>query len=121
MSFATVGAVNSTIDLGVFSIAHLCLGLSLIAANTIAWIIAVSGSYVMNSLITFAVESGRQLHLKQYLWFATSQTAGFLANTVTVFIGSYIMPAMIAKIIALGVAFVVNFLVSYFAVFRPQS
>ena len=31
--------------------------LLLIAANTISWIVAVTGSYIMNSSITFAAES----------------------------------------------------------------
>ena len=32
---------------------------TIIVANELAWVIAVTNSYVMNSLTTFAVESGR--------------------------------------------------------------
>ena len=38
--------------------------LDLIAANVLAWMVAVSGSYVMNSYVTFAAESGRKLRWK---------------------------------------------------------
>ena len=69
-SFAVVGVVNSVIDFGVFSFCYYYLGLSIVVANTIAWVVAVSCSYVMNSTITFAAESGRRLHLKGYLGFA---------------------------------------------------
>ena len=47
-SFAVVGVVNSVIDFGVFSFCYYYLGLSIVVANTIAWVVAVSGSYVMN-------------------------------------------------------------------------
>ena len=30
-------------------------------ANVLAWVVGVSGSYVMNSMATFARESGRKL------------------------------------------------------------
>ena len=35
----------------------------------------------MNSLITFAAESGRQLRLRDYVTFAASQAGGLVANT----------------------------------------
>ena len=37
--------------------------LALIAANVTAWLVAVTFSYVMNSTITFAAESGRKLQV----------------------------------------------------------
>src|SRR5579872_7599100 len=61
LSFGLVGLVNSAVDFGVFSFAYYYLGLPIVAANTMAWVIAVTVSYVLNSTITFAAESGRQL------------------------------------------------------------
>ena len=55
LSFAIVGVVNSAVDFGVFSFAYYYLGLPIIAANVASWAVAVSGSYVMNSMTTFAV------------------------------------------------------------------
>src|ERR1700690_2831131 len=80
ISFGLVGVVNSAIDFGLFSFAYYYLGLPIIAANAVAWVVAVSGSYVMNSTITFAAESGGKLGVKTYLSFVLSQAAGFLAN-----------------------------------------
>jgi putative flippase GtrA len=121
-SFAVVGVVNSVIDFGVFSISYYYLGLPLVAANTIAWIVAVTGSYAMNSTITFAAESGRRLHLKGYLGFALSQVMGFFANTGTVWclVALLSVPAWAAKVAAIAVSFVVNFSLSHFLVFRSQ-
>jgi putative flippase GtrA len=121
VSFAVVGVVNSAVDFGVFSFAYYYLGLSIVAANVLAWIVAVTGSYVMNSLTTFARESRRVLTLKAYAGFAASQIAGLVANTATVLIASYFMPVWIGKVLAIGVSFLVNFSLSHFVVFRKRA
>src|SRR5687767_13832856 len=81
MSFAVVGVVNSAVDFGVFAFAYYYLELPIVTANFMAWIVAVSGSYVMNTLTTFARESGRELRAKAYANFVLSQVAGLVANT----------------------------------------
>src|ERR1700730_216095 len=70
--FAMVGVVNAFIDLGIFLAAYNVLKLPLIPANVLAWLLAVSGSYVMNSFITFTAESGRRLHWSAYGAFVSS-------------------------------------------------
>lgn len=120
LSFAVVGLVNSAVDFGVFSFAYYYLALPIIAANVAAWFVAVTGSYVMNSLTTFARESGRELTLKAYVGFAVSQLAGLVANTATVLIASYFMPVLIGKLLAIGASFLVNFSLSHFVVFRKR-
>ena len=121
MSFAIVGLVNSAIDFGVFSFAYYYLELPIVTANFMAWAIAVSGSYIMNTMTTFARESGRELRAKAYLNFVLSQVAGLVANTATVFIASYFMPVLIGKVLAIGASFLVNFSLSHFVVFRKRE
>lgn len=122
ISFGVVGLINSAVDFAVFSFAYYYLGLPILVANTMAWIVAVTGSYVMNSTITFAAESGRSLAIRRYLGFALSQFAGFLANTATVWclVELAHVPAWAGKVAAIGVSFVVNFSLSHFVVFRTQ-
>ena len=120
LSFAVVGLVNSAVDFGVFSFAYYYLGLPIITANVAAWVVAVTGSYVMNSLTTFARESGRELTLKTYVGFAVSQLAGLVANTTTVLVASYFMPVLVGKLLAIGASFLVNFSLSHFVVFRKR-
>lgn len=122
-SFAIVGVVNSAVDFAVFSFAYYYLALPIIAANSLAWVVAVTGSYVMNSTITFAAESGRRLALKHYFSFALSQVAGFLANTGTVWclVELAHIPAWAAKVAAIAVSFAVNFSLSHFVVFRARK
>src|SRR4051794_18092344 len=121
MSFAAVGVVNSAVDFGVFSFAYYYLELPIVTANVMAWIVAVSGSYVMNSLTTFARESGRELRPAAYFTFLASQLAGLIANTTTVFVASYFMPVLIGKLLAIGASFLVNFSLSHFVVFRKRG
>jgi putative flippase GtrA len=132
-SFALIGVVNVAVDFSVFSVAYFHLGLPIIVANVISWCVAVTGSYVMNSLITFAKESGRRLRLKDYGSFVLSQLGGLLANTTTVFVASYFialflhvprdgaLPVLLAKVLAIGASFLVNFSLSHFVVFRPRE
>jgi putative flippase GtrA len=145
IAFALVGLVNTAIDYGVFLIARYAFDrwpaalaafgafsdfcrcgeaatVSLIAANTVSWIIAVSGSYVMNSSITFAVESGRQLKWRAYFAFALSGVAGWLANTATLLVAAelLLLPVWLAKAVAILASFIVNFSLSHFVVFRVR-
>jgi putative flippase GtrA len=119
-SFAVVGLVNSAVDFGVFAFAYYYLGLPIISANVLAWIVAVTGSYVMNSLTTFARESGRELTLRSYAGFAASQFAGLVANTTTVYIASFFIAVWMGKVLAIGASFLVNFSLSHFVVFRKR-
>jgi putative flippase GtrA len=121
LSFAIVGLVNFAVDFSAFSFAYYVLKWPIVVANVGAWLIAVSGSYVMNSLFTFAAESGRQLRLKDYAIFAASQTGGLVTNTAVVFVLSYFMPVLLGKALAIGASFLVNFSLSHWLVFRRRE
>jgi putative flippase GtrA len=117
LSFACIGVVNTLIDLAVFLTAYNVLGLALVPANVLAWLVAVSASYVMNSFITFARESGRKLRWRDYGTFVASGVAGVIANTTALVIASYFIPVLAAKLLAILVSFLVNFSLSHFVVF----
>ena len=146
LSFAMIGVVNTLVDYGVFLLARAVLsgsaaGLAaigslndlcqcsnatittLIVANLISWSVAVTGSYVMNSSITFAAESGRRLRLGAYLTFVASGIAGLLVNTATLLFAAEILllPVWLAKAVAILASFLVNFSMSHFVVFRPRN
>ena len=120
-SFAIVGILNTLIDLGVFLTAYNVFHLQLIPANVIAWMVAVSGSYVMNCFITFAAESGRVLRWRAYGAFILSGVAGVIANTTTLVVASYWIPVLAAKLLAIAASFMVNFSLSHFVVFRTRG
>ena len=128
MSFALIGVVNSLVDFAVFlftlrtSRAVAGQRLDLIAANVLAWMVAVSGSYVMNSYVTFAAESGRKLRWKSFFAFVASGILGVhrqyrdAPGRGRIHAGDGRRRSL-----AIGVGFLVNFSMSHFVVFRPQT
>lgn len=146
ITFGLIGLINTAVDYSVFLAARAAFNrssgafaafdwtanicqcgdaatLSLIAANTIAWIVANSGSYVMNSSVTFAAETGRKLTWRAYFAFVASGTVGWLASTATLLVAAEILllPVWLAKVVAILVSFVVNFTLSHFFVFRVRK
>jgi putative flippase GtrA len=144
-SFALIGLVNTAVDYGFFLLARMALEQSaaavamfallsglcrcgasqtllLVTANMMSWAVAISGSYVMNSSITFAAESGRKLRWRAYGTFVVAGIAGLIANTATlVFIAQILIwPVWLAKGFAVLASFVVNFSLSHFYIFRPR-
>ena len=117
VSYAVIGFINMTVDIGLFFVGYGIFGLPLVLANVVSWSVAVTSSYVMNSYITFARESGRQLRLRAYLTFAASGIAGLIVNTATLVVCSWYMPVWAAKGAATLMGFFVNFSMSYFVVF----
>ncbi len=146
LSFGLIGVVNTVVDYCVFLLARAALDrsstalaafnaladachcsntatISLIAANMMSWIVAITGSYIMNSSITFAAESGRQLRWRAYFTFVISGIAGWLANTATLIVAAEVLllPIWAAKGVAVLASFVVNFSLSHFVVFRVRG
>jgi putative flippase GtrA len=146
MSFALIGLINTAVDYSVFLLARAAYERSaaavsafaalaascrcgapptllLIAANMTSWIVAVSGSYVMNSSITFAAESGRRLRWGHYGAFIVAGIVGLIANTATLVVAAQVLllPVYLAKGLAILASFIVNFLLSHFIVFRPRA
>lgn len=120
ISFGMIGVLNATIDASVFFLALAYATTSLVAANVVAWLVAVSFSYAMNARITFAAESGRAFRLADYLRFVASGVAGVVANTAVLLLAAQHLPLWGAKALAILVSFVVNFSLSHFVVFRAR-
>lgn len=145
MSFALIGVVNALVDYGVFFLARAIFGqwpaaralftaaatacrcsgpdtVAFIAANLTSWVVAVTGSYILNASITFAAESGRKLRWRAYFVFAASGIAGWLANTVALIVAAQVLllPVALAKGIAIAASFAVNFTLSHYVVFRAH-
>ena len=120
LSFATVGLINTAVDATVFFLMLGFVTSSLIVANVSAWLIAVTGSYVMNSFTTFSAETGGRLRLKDYAGFVGSGLVAVTATTITVVLAANYLPVWAAKGVAILVSFVVNFSITHFVVFRER-
>ena len=116
--FAVVGLINFGIDVAVFSIALYLLGIHLIVANTIAYSLATINSYLMNKYWTFAGHSDRNISTTEFTRFLLFNIGGLALSNLTVFLlAEYLMP-LIAKLGAVGVTFVWNYLTIRRFVFR---
>jgi putative flippase GtrA len=120
ISFAMVGVVNTAIDFSIFWTTVHFLAWPLVPANVLAWLVAVSFSYAMNSFTTFGPESGRILRWRDYATFVASGVAGMVASTSTLFALSYVLPVLVAKLLSIAVSFAVNFSLSHFVVFKAR-
>ena len=112
-----IGVVNTIIDISIFTAAYKIFALPLIASNVFAWLVAVSASYLMNTSITFGRETGGIFTWKDYSCFAISGVIGAIVATATHV--SHYTAIFVAKLISIVAAFVVNFSVSHFIIFRP--
>jgi putative flippase GtrA len=121
VSFAMVGVVNTLIDFSIFWTAATYLKWPIIPANVLAWLVAVSFSYTMNTFTTFGPESGHTVRWRDYGTFIVSGIAGMVCSTATLFALSYVLPVLAAKLISILVSFVVNFSLSHFVVFRNRT
>jgi putative flippase GtrA len=118
--FAVVGLINFGIDVAVFSVAFYSLGIQLIIANTIAYSLATINSYMMNKYWTFAGRSGRNISSTEFTRFLLFNIGGLALSNLTVFLlAEFVMP-LIAKLGAVGVTFVWNYLTIRRFVFRKN-
>jgi putative flippase GtrA len=118
--FGLVGFVNAGVDAAVFFTALATVTASLIVANAMAWVVAVSCSYVLNATFTFAAQARRGLRVTDYLTFALTQAGGFLAHTAVLVAAAPHVPLVVAKLFGIGVGFLVNFSLARTVVFRAR-
>lgn len=144
--YSAIGVINTLVDYGVFLAARTWLSLStsimsifgslahfthvataetllLIISNVVAWLVAVTGSYVMNSMITFGAESGRRLRCRDYTSFLISGIAAVITNTVTLIVAAQLLllPIWLAKGVASCASVLLNFSLLNFIVFRAPT
>jgi putative flippase GtrA len=120
LSFASIGVLNTAIDLLVFTAAYKILALPLIASNVLAWLAAVSASYAMNTKLTFGRETGGVFRIEDFLRFVGSGFLGVIVTTTTLVIFSHYTTIVGAKLLSVMGGFAVNFSLTHFVVFRPN-
>jgi putative flippase GtrA len=118
MAFASIGILNTAIDVSAFTVAYRFLDMPLILANVLSWLIAVSGSYAMNTKITFGRETGGTFSYKRYLRFIASGVLGVIVATASLVFALQFTDIFSAKLFSIVAAFAVNFSMSHFVVFR---
>jgi Predicted membrane protein len=118
--FGIVGVLNTAVDYAVFLFCLQVAGLPLLAANTVAFLVAVNISYVMNKSWTFRDGSRGMVAITRAALFLASYTLGFLIGSAVLWWASHYVDPQFAKLASIGTTFVVNFVLSRTVVFRPS-
>lgn len=124
ISYLIFGVLTTVVNLVVFQLCDAVLGIYYIAANVIAWIIAVIFAYVTNKLFVFESKSWElKPVVREVISFGSARIlsllfeTGFIALTVEV-MG---MPKFISKIIASIFVVIINYVASKLFIFKKKK
>lgn len=127
--FLAVGIVGTLVDLSLFAILNIRIGLPTLTANTLSYSAGIVNNYVLHRHWTFGDRS-RQAIGAQFFRFALVSLSALVLNTLLVL---FLTPrfetlfadatraAVLAKICATGAGLGWNFLVSHFWIFREVN
>jgi len=116
--FAVVGALNTAIDIGLFSLTFYVFGWPLLVANAAGFTVGVGNSYILNKIWTFGDRSTGREALARGLAFLATSLIGLALGSLSIWLLAMIVPAILAKIATVGVTFVWNYWASGRFVFR---
>lgn len=119
--FAAVGAVNTVIDIAVFSVLVFTFGWGLIAANSLAFCVAVINSYALNALWTFRGAQTSRNPLTSLNLFVLVSLVGLAISNFMVWLFADALGAIGAKLVAVVASFVWNFTASRRFVFKVKD
>lgn len=113
--YLVTGGIAAIVDIGGFALG-LRAGLSIVVAAMISFLLAALVNYLLSSRYVFKQDRSR----RGYLLFLAAASLGFLLNvSLTVFFSGYLLGSpILAKTLAIGIAFVFNFTLNKFIVFR---
>ena len=102
--FAIVGAFNTGVDVGVFSLLVFGAGMALVPANAIAYLVASTSSYVINRVWTFRGKTA-PAGIRDYLTFQLVNGIGFVLATIVLVVLAGYVPILVAKLLSIGASF----------------
>ena len=114
--FCAVGAANTLIDFGVFSLLFYGAGAPILAAHAPGFLVATGNSYILNKHWTFKHrEPAKVPEIFRFLVVAVSALA---VTSLVVYEAAQFVPPLVAKAAAVAVSLVWNYWGMKFAVFR---
>jgi len=119
VSFALIGAINTAVDFGVFSTLYYATGVDLLFANTLAFLAACLGSFLLNRRYTFADRAGRAGSTgKSMAVFFLVAVCALCVSNVLVWCASLVTSPLVGKAAAVLTSFAINYIGSKRLVFR---
>ena len=118
LRFALVGVLNTGIDVGIFALLFYGFAWALLLANAASFIVATLNSYLINKAWTFKDTSRGREAAQRGLAFLAVAVIGLGFASVTIWLAALALPAILAKLAAVGVSFAWNYWASSRFVFR---
>lgn len=115
--FGLVGVINTVIDFVFFVLLYRVADLDPLLANGIAFLVAVTNSYLLNHRWTFR-RPGSALSFAAYARFVVVNTGGLLIGTLAILLLGELMLLEFAKLIAAGLTLLWNYTSSKLFVFN---
>ena len=113
--YALVGIANTITDFGIFALLFYACRMGPLWANAIAFFVAVSQSYLLNSKWTFNV---REVELVKYLSFVAVSVGGLGISSLSIYVLNGLASPLVAKILAVGFVVLWGYVLSRTFVFR---
>jgi putative flippase GtrA len=107
--FIGVGAVNTVVDITAFACFYELLGIAVIPSNVLAFLIAVTNSYILNWLITFADRRSNRGAFGGFVRFLLVALVALGVSTAIVHFVSLVMHPLLAKLVATAGSTLVNY------------
>ncbi|MDZ7752542.1 MAG: GtrA family protein [Gammaproteobacteria bacterium] len=118
LKFALVGAVNTAIDIAVFAVLYRLLETHVLVANTLAFSVAVTNSYVMNRLWTFSSSVASHPERKAFLFYVAISLGGLVISNTIVYALIGTLHWLATKLLAVFATFVWNYLLTSRLLFK---
>ena len=112
LRFAVVGCANTTVDYAVFNALFYLAGWPLLLANLVAFVLAATLSFVLNRNWTFAHAKNTNSQAGQVVRHLITASAALALGSIAVWLAALVLPAYLAKVVAIAVTFAWNFSVS---------
>jgi putative flippase GtrA len=108
-TFIVIGAINTAIDISAFACFYQLAGINVVASNVAAFLIAVTNSYALNFLITFADRRGARGTFGRFPRFLLVAVIALSVSTAIVSLLSMVMHPLLAKLVATTASTAVNY------------
>lgn len=116
--YAVSGGAAAVVDLGAFAFLYHLVKMEIIGAAIVSYLLAAAFNFVVSSTFVYKTP----LTVRRFMLFLLAGSLGLAINTSVTLASTSLLgaPAMVSKLLGIGVAFGVNFLFATFVVFRPE-
>lgn len=119
--FIAVGLLNTLIDIGTFTCLYQFAGFDVISSNVVAFLVAVTNSYIMNRFFTFGDRRGSGGGVRRFARYLTIAVTAMTVSTAIVYLISQFTHPLIGKLVATVASTVINYIGSHRFVFTAEQ